>query len=75
MPFFGVNFFFNKIRFYGVVKYLGIHEVYSSISAISDKLSMRFEGEYLFPQEEDYGEVARCKVAQGWKVRLMCILR
>lgn len=43
--------------------------------AFSDKLSMRFEGEYVFPQEEDYGEVARCKVARGWKVRLMCILR
>lgn len=43
--------------------------------AFSDKLSMRFEGEYVFPQKEDVGEIGCAKLAQGWKVRLMCILR
>ena len=43
--------------------------------AFSDKLSMRFEGEYVFPQKEDVGEIGCAKLAHGWKVRLMCILR
>ena len=43
--------------------------------AFSDKLSVRFEGEYVFPQKKDYDVAEHLKVAHGWKMRLMCILR